>query len=144
MDLSYLPERYVDLRDMYAEAAYRRGDELYAQKRPYEALAYYDLIPGYKDVSTRKLNRTCYQIIGSWETADGAHRFDFRADGTFKAGDREEHYYTTQYAVYAGPDSDPVGMAYAYNILDLRQGQILNLRDEKTGTVYKMKPVKAD
>ena len=77
-------------------------------------------------------------------TSMQTYRSDFRADGTFKAGDREEHYYTTQYAVYAGPDSDPVGMAYAYNILDLRQGQILNLRDEKTGTVYKMKPVKAD
>ena len=144
MDLSYLPERYEDLKDMYAEAAYRRGDELYAEKRPYEALAYYDLIPGYKDVKTKKLTRTCYQIIGSWETADGETRFDFRADGTFKTGDREEYYYTTQYAVYAGGENDPVKMTYAYNILDLRSGQILNLRDEKTGAVYKMKPVKTD
>ena len=133
MDLTGLPERYKSLDHIFSESAYQAAEKLYKASRPYEALRYYRLIPDYKDVS-KKLNRTCYAILGLWTTEkDGS--IEFRDDGTCTVFGKERYYYATQYAIYMGEEDDPEKMAYAYNIFS-RSGTSMKLKDMKTNTYY--------
>ena len=69
MDLNLLPERYDQLEEIFQSSAYQLAEGLYKAKRPYEALPFYRMIPDYRDVSTKKLNRICYLLLGSWESS---------------------------------------------------------------------------
>ncbi len=135
MDLTVLPERYSALENIFRESAYQAAESLYKASRPYEALYYYRLIPDYKDVS-KKLNRTCYAILGVWVSEkDG--RVEFRDNGTCTVFDKEVYYYTTQYAVYLGTEDDPSKMEYTYNIFS-RTDTSLKLKDVKTNSYYQL------
>ena len=88
---------------------------------------------GYKDVTTRKLNRVPYLLIGSWRSQKGAE-FIFREDGTCLIEGKEMYYYARQYLLQVG--DRPEELNIRYNIVYLRN-QALTLRHEKTKVIYK-------
>jgi len=133
LDRSNTGEAYQDIPQMYQEAAYRYADELYKDKKPYEALAYYRKIPDYKDVSTKKITRTPYQIIGSWRSQKGAE-FIFRDDGSCLIEGKEMYYYARQYLLQVGSRPDELNISY--NIVYLRP-KALSLRHMGNQTLYK-------
>ena len=75
-----LPDKYADLKDIYQQACYSEAERLYAGGKPYEAMRYYQAVPGYRDADSR-LEEGCYKILGAWQTGDGK-MFVFRPDGT--------------------------------------------------------------
>ncbi len=133
LDLSNPGEAYQDLPEMYNEAIYRYADELYAAQKPYEALVYYKMIPDYKDVTTKKLDRTAYNIIGTWESTKGA-QFVFREDGTANVLGKEMYYFARQYLVQVG--LRPEELDTDYSIVSMRD-KSLTLRNTKTRVQYK-------
>ena len=78
VELTNLPKKYKELDDMYSQANYEYANQLYEEGKPYEALPYYRNIPDYKDVSTRRLARNCYMVLGKWvsQTDDGTCLID--------------------------------------------------------------------
>ncbi len=136
MDLTDLPERYRDLEEIFCVSAYRAAEALYSARRPYEALYYYRLIPDYRDVSTKKLTRTCYAILGRW-TSDKDEVMDFRDDGTCTVLGEEYRFYATQYAVYLGTDPDPDRMEYVFNIFR-RTETAMTLKHMRTDVYYRL------
>ncbi len=139
LTMDYLPDAYKDLPDMYQEARYQYAESLYNAKKPFEALTYYNQIKDYKDVSSKKLTRSVYRIIGDWVSAGSrGTRMTFRDDGTCQI-DGKPYYFTVgasgAYALSIGDRAD--SLTYTYNILSLSDNE-LNLRNIKTRTVYKM------
>ena len=76
-----LPEKYRNLNAMYEEACLGAGETLYNAGRPYEAKAYFEMIPENKKAQ-RWLGSACYLIIGAWRNRSGETVAEFRADGT--------------------------------------------------------------
>ncbi len=136
MDLSLLPERYADLKDIFNDSAYQAAEALYAAKKPYEALVYYRMIPDYRDVASRKLTRTCYMMIGVWEL-EGKVKMEFREDGTCVIDGKESFFFADQYGVYLGETPERAQMEYAYNIYRCTD-KVLNLMQEKGKVLYRM------
>ena len=126
-------EKYKDVDQMYKEANYRYADQLYAEKKPYEALVYYRNILDYKDVSTRKLKRASYEIIGTWESNRGAV-FIFRDDGTCSMEGKEMFYFAQGYTLQVGDRPGELDMPW--RIVDLRP-KSLSLRNSQTQRQYK-------
>ena len=91
---------YSDIEDMYREASYKYANQLYDEKKPYEALAYYRRIPDYRDVE-KKLDRVCYRILGKWVSRTGI-KMEFRDDGTCTIDGRDYCFYAATYAFYLG------------------------------------------
>ncbi|MDI9521332.1 MAG: hypothetical protein QM308_09325 [Bacillota bacterium] len=133
LDLTDPGENYQDIPDMYHEAVYQYAEQLYNDQKPYEALVYYKMIPEYKDVTSRKLTRAAYRIIGAWETQKGA-RFVFREDGTATVLGKDMYYFARQYLVRVGLKPDEWNTDYT--IVSMR-GDTLTLRNTKTRVQYK-------
>lgn len=130
----YLPAKYADIPDMYKEACYQYANALYADRRAFDALVYYKQIPGYKDVDSKRLSKTVYQIMGKWESNKGVE-MEFREDGTCTIDGRTACYYATTYALETGETQDD--LAYTYNIVSNSKNS-LTLRHEKTNVLYRM------
>ncbi len=126
-------EKYAYIGEMYREANYRYADQLYEEQKPYEALVYYRNVLDYRDVSTKKLKRVAYEIIGKWESTKGAV-FIFRDDGTCSMEGKEMYYYARTYSLLVGDRPDELDILY--NIVDLR-AKSLSLRHEDTGKLFK-------
>ena len=138
LELESVPEKYKDLPELYREACYQYAESLYNAKLPFDALVYYKLIPDYKDVSTRKLTRIIYRIMGTWTGSNKNTQMVFREDGTCRIEDQEYAYVVGVGGAYAlSIGSDPKDLTYTYNILSLNDRE-LNLRNVKTKSVYKM------
>lgn len=133
----YLPAQYADIRDMYQEACYQYANSLYADRRAFDALIYYKQIPGYKDVDTKRMTKTVYEIMGKWESSKGV-KMEFREDGTCTIDGAEACYYATTYALETGETADD--LSYTYNIVSNKE-KSLTLRHEKTNTLYRMQRV---
>ena len=140
LDMQYLPERYQSLKAMYQDSVYQYAEALYDEKQPYQALVYYRLIADYRDVSSKKLTRTCYRLLGTWEDGKGTV-MTFREDGTCTVEGGEHFFCATQFAIYLGDTAEFKDMAYTYNIYNSTEDR-LNLKNEKTGVLYKMSVVK--
>ena len=130
-----VPEAYENLPGVYQEACYRCANDLYADKQPFEALKYYREIPDYKDVSTKRLKKTVYQVMGKWETAKGV-KMEFREDG-FCVIDGKEAFYTvpSAFAIHIGDSPDTA--VYTYNIISHGDGK-LTLLQVKQNVYYRM------
>ena len=133
LDITNPGENYQDIPDLYQEAVYQYAEQLYNDLKPYEALVYYRMIPEYKDVTSRKLSRVAYRIIGVWETQKGA-QFVFREDGTAKVLDKDMYYFARQYQVRVG--SKPDEWSTDYTIVSMRE-DTLTLRNTKTRVQYR-------
>ena len=122
---------------MYEEACYQYANELYKDKNPFEALKYYRQIPDYKDVTSKRLDKAVYRIMGKWESSKGAI-MEFREDGTCTIEGKDYYYYASMYSLEIGDRPDD--LEYTYNILSNTQNN-LTLRHEKQNILYRMKRV---
>ena len=130
----YFTAKYADIPEMYQEACYQYANALYADKQPFEALKYYRLIPDYKDVTSKRLKRTVYEIMGTWETSKGV-RMEFREDGTCAIDGREYYYSASVYALNLG--DRPEELSLAYSIVSNSEKK-LTLQHVKQKTYYRM------
>ena len=142
LSMDFLPEEYASLRDMYDEARYQYADKLYSDRKPFEALEYYRQIPDYKDVTSKKLARLVYRMLGAWRSIHTGVEMIFRDDGTCQIDGKSMYYTVGASGAYSLSVGDqPSSLSHTYTILSLSEDE-LNLRNIKTRTVYKME--KAD
>lgn len=126
-------QAYGNLEDMYREANYLYANQLYDEKKPYEALPYYRRILGYKDVE-RKLDRVCYRMLGRWVSRTGIE-MDFREDGTCIIDGKAYYFRGSQFAFYIG--SSPDALREEWTIYDCDQ-HVLSVENNKTRVQYSM------
>lgn len=136
LDRTATGEKYADIQSMYEQANYQYANELYSQDLPYQALPYYKNIPHYRDVSTRKLTRVPYRIIGEWESTKGVVII-FREDGTCSFEGRELYFFAKNYTLKTGTRTDELTENYAIVRLP-ESGKDLTLQNRRTKTYYKM------
>ena len=124
-----LPDKYADLKDIYQQACYSEAERLYAGGKPYEAMRYYQAVPGYRDADSR-LEEGCYKILGAWQTGDGK-MFVFRPDGTCTM-DGEELYFEVN-AYWLNTGETPAGMLATHSISSItdREAVLFDMRDGK-------------
>ena len=137
----FLTEKYAEIPSMYKDACYHYANELYNDRKPFEALRYYRLIPDYRDVASYRLEKTVYKLMGQWES-DKGQKFEFREDGTCSLDGDEAYYYVpNMYAVNTGTEPDPT--TATYEIVSIRQNA-LTLRHTKNKTTYRLKRVEEE
>jgi len=124
---------YADIERMYQEANYLYANQLYDQKKPYEALPYYRNIPEYKDVA-KKLDRVCYRMLGKWVSLTGV-RMEFRENGTCTIDGKDYYFRGTTFAFYVG--NSPDELTGEWMIYDC-QGDNLSIQNIKTKSQYKL------
>ena len=131
----YLTGKYADIPDLYREACYQYANELYSQRKPFEALTYYKQILDYKDVSDVRLSRMVYRLMGFWDTGKGV-TMEFREDGSCTIEGEDYYYFAPNiYAINIGDDPDD--LSYTYEIVSYG-ANYLTLRHAKTKTLYRM------
>ncbi|MDO4483195.1 MAG: hypothetical protein Q4C54_01815 [Clostridia bacterium] len=86
LDMTRVPEKYAVLHQLYSRANVERAEALFGEGKVWEALPYYRAAADERrDAAERRaadaLNRSCYKILGSWQTEDGQTAV-FREDGT--------------------------------------------------------------
>lgn len=134
MQRENVSEKYADIDDIYNEANYNYANELYAQKKPYEALRYYRNIPDYKDVTEKKLNRICYRILGSWVSAKGI-KMEFRDDGTCTIDGKDGYFNVSMYAMSVGTRANDLNQNWQiYSCTD----KSLSVINNSNKTQYKL------
>lgn len=129
LDLTRVPERYRDMVNVYRESCWREAEALLAAGKPYEALVYYQRIPGYKSVDSR-LSRSWYLILGEWTDLQG-NLYVFREDGTCSLNGEELSFTVDGDAMYTGDDPDL--MAETHRLTGVNR-QHAWLYDKRTGT----------
>ena len=131
----FLTEKYARIPAMYKDACYQYANQLYNDRQPFEALKYYKLIPDYKDVTSYRLEKTVYKLMGLWESEKG-QKFEFREDGSCSLAGEEAYYYVpNMYAVNTGAEPDP--STVTYEIVSIKQNA-LTLRHTKNRTIYRL------
>ena len=135
VDMTDLPEKYAGLPDMLKEACYQEASRLYAAGKPYDALPFYRMIPGYRNVDSI-LSRSCYLILGQWLGKEG-QTYTFLPDGTCSLNGERLYYAVSAYAMQTGTAPDALALTHkvssiAENTLtlrDIRDGQniVINL-----------------
>ena len=133
LDRQNASETYGDMERMYQEANYLYANQLYDEKKPYEALPYYRNIPDYKDVA-RKLDRVCYRMLGTWISRTGVV-MEFREDGTCTIDGKGYYFRGSQFAFYAGTQPDQ--LKDEWTIFSC-ENDVLSVENNKTKTQYRM------
>lgn len=129
-----LSEKYADIDDMYSLANYEYANELYADKKPYEALKYYNNILGYKDVESEKLDRVCYRILGLWVSNTGIV-MEFRDDGTCTIDGEKYYFFARNFSLETGADADD--MTGKWTIHSCNE-KTMSLENNRTHKQYKL------
>lgn len=125
-----MSEKYADIDDMYNAANYEYANELYAAQKPYEALKYYNNIPGYKDVESDKLDRVCYRILGLWVSATGVV-MEFRDDGTCTIDGEEYYFYARNFSLETGESADNLNSKWTIHSCNEKTMSLENARTHK-------------
>ena len=128
--------KYSDIQQMYEQANYAYAGELYNKDKPYEALPYYRNIPDYRDVSTRRLTRVPYRIMGEWESTKGV-KMVFNEDGTCVMDGRKLYYLAKNYLLQVGARPDHFDESYSI-VRFPEDGKTLTLQNRATKTYYRM------
>ena len=130
VELTNLPKKYKELDDMFNQANYEYANQLYEEGKPYEALPYYRNIPDYKDVSTRRLARNCYMVLGKWVSQTGIG-MEFRDDGTCLI-DGEELFFNvvSTYSMNTGVTRERMTLTHKVTYVNEKS---LTLRDVRNG-----------
>ena len=132
-------KEYGDLEQLYQEANYLYANQLYDEKKPYEALPYYRRIPEYKDVA-RKLDRVCYRMMGRWVSRTGVE-MDFREDGSAIMDGKAAYYWASQFVLMTG--NKPDNLKDEWTIHDCQQN-VLSIENNKTHVQYRMTRVEEE
>lgn len=129
-----LPQQYADLPELRDQACYLYAEELYGQGKPYEALPYYQAIPGYRDVAEKKLARRAYLILGTWESNTGKIAV-FRTDGTCNLMGQELAFHVDSYSLLTGQDPQALVLTHKLTVLTR---EAMTLREvAQGGSIYK-------
>ncbi|NLB39155.1 MAG: hypothetical protein GX810_07925, partial [Clostridiales bacterium] len=139
LDRESTGDKYADIQQMYEQANYAYAGELYNQDKPYEALPYYRNIPNYRDVSTTRLTRVPYRIIGSWESTKWL-KMVFNDDGTCVIDGRNLYYLAKNYLLRVGARADNLDEQYTI-VRFPNDGKQLTLQNRTTKTYYRMSRV---
>ena len=138
LDMNALGEKYASLEKDYQEACYQLANELWDGKKYFEAYAYYTRIPDYKDVTSKKLNRVTYFLIGTWEGSRG-EKMEFRADGTCNIDGKEGYYFApNKYSLQVGDREESRKAAYEISTAPTRTGSKMTLRRNDSRVYYYM------
>ena len=124
---------YSGLADMFLEANYQYANQLYDEKKPYEALVYYRRVPGYKDVE-RRLDRVCYRMLGKWVSRTGV-LMDFRDDGTCTIDGKNYFFRGSQFAFYVGASAENLKDEWTVYSCE---NDVFSVLNNKTGVQYRM------
>lgn len=124
---------YADIERMYKEANYKLANQLFEEKKPYEALKYYRNILGYRDVD-KKLDRVCYRMIGTWVSKTGV-KMIFRDDGTCTIDGRDYYYRAATYAFYVGDRPEELTNEWTIYSCDNKN---LSIQNNKAKTQYRL------
>jgi tetratricopeptide (TPR) repeat protein len=137
VQLKDLPQKYRDLGDMYNLANYEYANDLYAEGKPYEALPYYKNVPDYKDVTSKRLARNCYMVLGKWTSKTGV-AMEFREDGTCLI-DGEELFFNVSgtYSMLTGVTKDHLTLTHKVTAVYEKSLTLRDIRDGKN-TVIKL------
>ncbi len=141
LDLASPPQEYKDLRNLYNQACYAYANLLYGEGKPFEALPYYQRVPGYRDVAESKLTRRIYLVLGTWESATGKQAV-FRADGTCNLMGQELYYDVDAYALLTG--DSPERLSLTHKISSITQTRMTLRGSEQGSTVYKFTHISAE
>lgn len=134
LDLTKANEKYAYLRSVYKESCYLLANSLYDAGKPYEALAYYREIPGYKSVDDR-LSRSCYLILGTWEDLKG-NRYVFRDDGTCSMAGEELYFNIDGTSVFTGDTSVALARTHRLTSVTNKNAWLFDGRSGTEITVY--------
>lgn len=96
LDLSALPERYAELRELWHEACYTEGKRLLAAGDPDGAYPYLQRCAGHLDTDTL-MNREDWNILGTW--SDGTTRLILRKQGTLTIDGETLPYTKNGYSI---------------------------------------------
>ena len=118
---------------LYQEANYLYANQLYDEKKPYEALTYYRRILDYKDVE-RKLDRVCYRMLGRWVSRTGIE-MEFREDGTCTIDGKAYYFRGSQFAFFLG--NSPDALKEEWTIYDCDES-VLSVENNKAKVQYSM------
>ncbi len=130
VELTGLPQKYRGLDDMYNLANYNYANELYADGKPYEALPYYRNIPGYKDVTSKRLDRNCYKVLGKWTSKTGVV-MEFREDGTCTMDGEELFFNVNNYSMLTGVTKERLTLTHKVTAVYERDLTLRDIRDGK-------------
>ena len=130
-------EKYRDVQEMYQDAVYRYANQLHMDGKSYEALPYYRKILDYKDVTSYRLTRRPFMVLGSWESVQGTS-MTFREDGTCAIDGRELYFSVRNNLITIGDRQDELTDRYIILVLN---EDTFNLRRESPRTTYKMSKV---
>ena len=130
VELGGLPQKYRRLDDMYNVANYNYANDLYADGKPYEALPYYKNIPDYKDVTSKRLARNCYLVLGKWTSKTGV-AMEFRENGTCVIDGEELFFNVNNYSMLTGVTKERLTLTHkvtavyeeSMTLRDIRNGQ---------------------
>jgi len=134
LDLSELPDRYGDLLVVYKQSCYLLGNQLYDAGKPYEALKWYRLIPGYRGVDN-KLQKGCYLILGSWTDLQG-NVYTFRDDGSCLMNGLELFFTVDGENMYTGDDPDVLAMTHRLTGVNRQHAWLYEQAGDKEITIY--------
>ena len=124
-----LPGKYADLKEMYRLACYSEAERLYAEGKPYEAMPYYQAVPGYQNADSR-LAESCYRILGTWQTRDG-QAYVFRPDGTCTMAGEELYFEVSAYALNTGAAPGSLQATHSISSVNDKEAILYDLRDVK-------------
>ena len=134
LDMTDLPAEYANLPDRYKAACYEAGNQLYNEGKPYEALAYYREIPGYRNVNDR-LQRACYLILGAWTDLDGVV-YVFSDDGTLTIGGEKLYFTVDGTTLRTGASPDALADTHRLSGVTKRNAWLFDKRSGTEVTIY--------
>ena len=93
-------------------------------------LQYYRNIPDYKDVTTSKLDRVCYRILGKWVSSTGIV-MEFREDGTCTLDGKDYYFYARNFALETGTSPDNLKGGWTIHSCNGKTMSLENTRNHK-------------
>ena len=133
-----LPEKYADLAKIGLEAAYRKGNALLKDGKPYEALPWLRKAEGLHDTAAL-LQKGCYLLPGTWVDGNGAVYATFREDGTCTLDGKELCFNVIGYDVWLGPDQNQLTKQMIIRSISARS-LTLTPNGEKAITLTRLDP----
>ena len=133
VDRENATKEYGDMEKLYQEVNYLYANQLYDEKKPFEALPYYRRVPEYKDTA-RRLDRVCYRMLGRWVSRTGVE-MEFREDGTCTIDGKACYFWASQFVLLTGDKPD--SLKTEWTIHDCQQ-TVLSIENNKSHVQYRL------
>jgi len=134
LDMTDVPEKYAYMKSLYKESCYLLGNRLFDAGKPYEALQWYQRIPGYKSVDS-KLQKGCYLILGSWTDLQG-NVYEFYDDGVCRLNGELLSFTIDGDRMYTGETADLLAETHRLTGVNRQHAWLYDLRSGTEITIY--------